>query len=149
MVTDETRKALLNHLFYEIKMIAEAKRIVLACKLQLGSDPPNMCVVAYLTHLRNLYEFFYGSKNNSNPRAAHYILWEKTPPVELEEIKIKMNLYLSHLSYHRVGKDFKSWDMVWVDHFEELFMEFMENIPKKYLDPSLQVGIKEWKSIQN
>ena len=112
--------------------------------------------VAFLTHLRNLWEFFYGNiKKNNNQRIAHagnfrqIKKWKKRKASEdmgdknIGKWYDKLCVYLSHLSYRRVEEEHNfpiSMDLY--QHFRNLIVDFLEDLPKKYKTDELE-GLKE------
>ena len=141
----EIRKRLLEgHFYYEVINMRE-------CISEVFRKNPdrskvfieNYFAVAFFTHARNLWEFFYAKDSNPKkfPRVNHYILeWDITPSVEISKWYGMINKYLSHLTYGRINDNgFPPIDYIYVtyEHFRELILEFLEKVSGDYKGPNL------------
>ena len=65
---------------------------------------PNIVLVGMLTHIRNIYEFFYVEGKRNRAYVKHYIeVWKnKETHLDMKKWYRQINSHLSHLSYSRV-----------------------------------------------
>jgi len=134
-VTEETKKILLDGGFeYEVKLMREAIAMYMERNLDLYLS-------AFLLHLRNLYEFFYGSKKDYYAHAGHYIKsWEsRTATKEIKRWNTQINNFLSHLSYARVLEvyDYYPVTMLYI-HYRGLVIDFLGELPEEYMTQKLK-----------
>ncbi len=149
--SDEIKTSLINgHFYYEFKMIRGCIRITKDLNPNSSYiQVPDFIAVAFFTHIRNLWEFFYGVNKNPSkePRAIHYLPnWNLKPSKDSRELYGRINDYLSHLSYERVtgtGPQLLSFFFVSYVHIKGLTKEFLENLPEKYFDKNLE-ELKGW-----
>jgi len=140
-VDEDTKIVLLQRDFlYEVKTIEEDFKI-LKPRGFVFFEP---ILESFLMHSRNLYEFFYVGGNGDKARASHFVKeWIKTPPDEIKKWIIRINQYLSHLSYNRVIEKYKPWDITFIyGHFKSLITEFLSGVPNSYLSPELKILLK-------
>ena len=134
-ITEKAKKlSLQGGFYYEINMVLDVINNNL-----LGYDCGR---AAFLIHIKNLYEFFYGNvRGYRYVHAGHYIKkWgNKKPLSEVKLWKIKINQYLSHLTYERVTE--KYTPLPFGDlykHFRKLIIDFLGELPSEYLTPKLK-----------
>jgi len=106
MINEETKKAFLSdQLYYEFIQLFYC--IVEVRKLNPDESKisvPNHLAVAFSTHARNLWEFFYAPDKhpNKSPRINHFITnWDVTPNIPVNKYYGVLNKQLSHLDYGR------------------------------------------------
>jgi len=143
-IDDNLKKALLNdHFEYEFRRMREIFLYMLnegiRNKNQIITE--NFVLVAFLTHIRNLYEFFYKPGNIDWASAEHYISEWKSKrklPENIKNYNIRINHFLSHLSYRRVDTEFKPYEIdILYKHFEEILKYFFSLLPEKYKTPKI------------
>lgn len=150
--TEETKKKLLEGglggFYYEFSMMREGAILIMSCRIPNTNNiqAPNIMLVGFLTHIRNLYEFFYGSGEKGLAYAGHYIKsWkDKKPSPDIRELYVRLQVFLSHLSYARTTK---KWEPYPIDslyfHFRDLTIEFLSNFPEESLPEKLNNLLKE------
>ena len=95
----------------------------------------------FRTHFRNLYEFFYDQGNSDKAHAFHFIQsWEnKIAPTNIKRWNIKINQYLSHISYRRVTEIYNGWAVKEMyDHFITLINQFISELSEEFLTNELK-----------
>lgn len=128
-----TRDMLDSDFEYEVKMAKEGFGLLLGF-LTRKIDPPNIMLVGFLTHIRNLYEFFYGSGNGDIAHADHYITsWNRVREPGLKDQNIKINIFLSHLRYSRRTANWGSWpiDLLYFS-MRDATIDFFDKIDSSY-----------------
>ena len=105
---------------------------------------PNYIAVAFSTHARNLWEFFYAPNKypSKNPRANHYIKnWNIPPSPEIKRWKGMIDKKLSHLDYDR-GRTKGLPPVAYIysayRHFRTLIVMFLEKLPERFFGPNLR-----------
>ncbi len=144
-----------NSLSYEVEMMREIAFYVKKFGFRLPNsdliNTENFVLVAFLTHIRNLYYFFYEGGNSDWMSARHYLpKWREKIilPKDIKEYNIRIQHYLSHLSYRRADPDFKyKWKPLEVGllylHFRDLIIRFSKEVDEKYLTKRLKVLLRD------
>ena len=131
---------------YELKMLRFA--IEEHSRVQGQTDALLECA---LLHTRNLLEFFYQKQppENDNICAGHFVgefaknktgnWWKSCRLPYLKSQKVAINKSLSHLTYERIGAEYK-WDLAKIKHeVETAYSEFFNLLPEedraKWLPP--------------
>ena len=137
LIDEDTKKVLLQRdFFYEVKIMKKCFSL-LSSYDSIYFEP---VLESFLVHIRNLYEFFYQDGNGDKSHAQHFIKeWVKVPDKKIKDFYIKINHYLSHLSYNRVIKIYEPWNIKRIyTHFKLLIKEFLKILPDKYLNKELK-----------
>jgi len=145
MVDEKTKKAQVGGLHYEFIQLFYCMIKV----RELNPDEskilvPNYLAVAFSTHARNLWEFFYASDKEPKkyPRVKHYIPnWDITSNLPIRKYYGVLNKQLSHLDYGRsetkepppVAFIYEAYK-----HFRLLINKFLDKVPKEMLNPNFQ-----------
>ena len=144
------KKFLEGHFFYEVDNMME-------CICEVRKENPdeskilikNYIAVAFFTHVRNLWEFFYSPDNKpkKSPRVNHYIPnWDIKASSEISERYGKINKHISHLDYDRVN-DTGLHPLAYIydiyNHFRKLIKNFWEKLQQEYLKGSNLKKLKE------
>ena len=147
-ITDKIMKDLLDvDFYYEATCLRECLNYI---KINIRGDKvPDFILVSFLIHLRNLYEFFYGSPNNS--RYAHagnynpnWIKIEAPKGFEFGEWYNKLSTFLVHLSYKRRTLSHKKYPIFgFYPHFRELIIKFLRELDPKYNTNKLKFLLRE------
>ena len=135
--SEDVRKRLLDGGFdYEARMMVEALAYI-----NPDGSVPNIILVGLLTHIRNIYEFFYGSGKGNKAYAGHYIgSWKnKKAPLKVKKWYIQINNYLSHLSYERVTGKYELYPINTIcGHLLVLVKDFLNELPDKYMTTTMK-----------
>jgi hypothetical protein len=116
---------------------------------ELNSDEskilvPNYLAVAFSTHARNLWEFFYASDTRPKkyPRVKHYISdWSIVPNPLVKKYYGILNKQLSHLDYRKAEtKEPPPVAFIYgaYKHFRSLINEFLDKLPRDMLSSDLE-----------
>jgi hypothetical protein len=144
-VDEDTKKKFLEgHFFYEVtQMIICMQKVLEKNPDKSKISIENYIAVAFSTHARNLWEFFYdkNDKNGHKPRVWHYIPnWDINASPEISKWYGIINKGLSHLDYRRVNNvDPPAVAFIYpaYEHFTKLITIFLNNLSKDYIGPNL------------
>jgi hypothetical protein len=138
-VNEKIKKELLEgHFYYEFIQLF----ICMVKVRELNPDEskisvPNYIAVAFSTHARNLWEFFYASDSHpqKRPRVNHYIKdWNIVANSQISKYYGVLNKQLSHLDYGRTEtKEPPPVAFIYgaYRHFRLLVKEFLDKLPKE------------------
>jgi len=144
MVTEKQRKHI-GGFYYECMQLFYCMVVV----RELNPDEskismPNYLAVAFSTHARNLWEFFYGSDREPEkyPRVRHYVSdWSIVSNIEVKKYNGILNRQLSHLDYKR-GETNEPPPVAFIypayRHFRTLIIEFLDKLPQEILSPNMK-----------
>jgi len=125
---------------YELEMLRFA-----ASKYSNAQDKllRNALVECALLHARNLLDFFWRKQppKNDDICAAHFVgksakrksadWWRSCKLPYLKSHKTTINKSLSHLTYERIGAEYK-WDLAKIkDEIEAAYTEFLQLLPQE------------------
>lgn len=137
-------------LHYEIWMFNEMVKTLSTQPGYPGNPKYNALVESFVQHTRNLIEFFYppGNVHSDTIIATHFFSektqWKKDIPKWLDDVRIKANKLLAHLTYDRVTeyKDDKGWEYDKIieisEHLNSLFAEFLKKVPQEQIGEKLK-----------
>lgn len=136
--SQEDKKTLLQRdFYYEVTIFKKSYE----GGLFLSAQTFEVALDSFLTHFRNLYEFFYDGGNSDKAHAFHFIeSWRnKVPPSNIRIWNIKINQYLSHISYRRVTEIYSGWAVEEMyNHFINLINEFISELPSEFSNDELK-----------
>jgi hypothetical protein len=153
-MVDKTKKDFIQeHFYYEatemLLAVQHGRRLIkLAAENNIPSQwVENISLECFLTHGRNLLEFFY-RPSDKHPRAEDFLKegveWSSVrPPMtdNIKQLQRRVDTELSHLDYKRIsGKPpEKLWrlDLIYTDMLEVIRV-FLESIQEGYLTDRLE-----------
>jgi len=145
-IDGELRKASYA-LHYEIWMFNEMVKSLSSQPPEPGNPQYNALVESFVQHTRNLIEFFYppNKVHLDTLIAPDFFLdrdqWGKDISEWLDDVRIRANKLLAHLTYDRVlkYKDDKGWEYFEItEHLNSIFAEFLEKVPQDRLGDKLK-----------
>lgn len=137
-------------LHYEIWMFNEMVKSLLTQTPQPGNPQYNALVESFVQHMRNLIEYFYPPDNVRQDTIIapdffpYQNQWKKNIPNWLDDIRIKANKLLAHLTYDRVTKyeNDEGWKYDKIieikEHLNSLFAEFLKKVPQERIGDKLR-----------
>ncbi len=123
MPTRDEKRAIVEHLRYEVQMLRSAT-YALTSTIPLGFVLQNALLEAVALHTRNLVDFFYLTPNPRHPDdvlardlVRDLAMWEAARPVKsglLQEAEVKADKQVAHLTYARLGltEEQRKWHYV-------------------------------------
>lgn len=144
VVSFENKKSFINGDFiYEFECLLEGYRVIIESSRKYLPEVKcdNILLVGYLTHVRNLYEFFYKGPAGNHASVVDFIPSWSCKNELLDQTNKRLNTYLSHLSYGRDGK-FIKWQPWHVPKITEEFINvtksFLKELPEEYIDEGIK-----------
>lgn len=143
---EETKKALLeSHFYYEFIQLLHCMVKVRELNPEESKiSVPNYVAVAFSTHARNFWEFFYASDSHPQKwaRVNHYIEdWDIVPNLQINKYYGVLNKQISHLDYGRTETE-EPPPVAFIHeayrHFRLLIKEFLDKLSKDILSPDLE-----------
>lgn len=120
---------------YELQMFRFSTQLC-----ELFKDPHSLLFNKYihdavleaaLLHARNLLDFFTGKPSLKDDIVASHFVGNPLGLPYLESIRNDINKSLSHLTYTRIGAEYK-WDLPKIrDEIEAAYNEFLQLLPQK------------------
>jgi len=145
----EDLRKLAEHLFYEVQMAFDLTVVTFATRAHVHGLTYNAEVEALPLHVRQLTDFFWGTRRRT-PRherdafAADYFApgeWAKLRPERpalLHEVRTKAGWGIAHLTYGRahVTQEEKTWQPAAICHaLAPVVLSFVGNVDRSQLDP--------------